>query len=374
MPEKTSSPLWSVRKRIVIVIALIYAMGAAFSAWSVVVHTQASAEAIEQILKRHILQNEASQFLEGFEKEHPVLSTLFASPIKKTLELPPPEESSHALNSEVPRLLRTVRLESSAAAWWSWILVTLSLTYLVAAALLEGGFTTRFVLFSLTIIGLVSFAIGVIAPAMIIWTAPSIPLGGGKLEFVLQHEIRGIGAIIKELLTSGHWVIGGFLLLFSIVTPLTKAGLTLFVTFSKSKELNFKIGEFLHTIGKWSMADVFVAGVLLALFALKSQEATKSIPCMGLYYFIGYCLLSMTTTELLMHSDAVAAGGKRLGKPEKKPGRGLTLGICAALACVIVGSGLYTAALYPLKGKARGAASSLPETLNDAHLGPPGKK
>ncbi len=142
----------------------------------------------------------------------------------------------------------------------------------------------------------------------------------GNLEFVLQEEVRGIAAIIRELFTSGHWVIGGFLLLFSILTPLTKASLTFFITASRNVPLNYKIGQILHSIGKWSMADVFVAGVILALFALKSQGATKSVPCLGLYYFIGYCLLSMTTTtELLMHSGAAArrtpeAGGKKTGR------------------------------------------------------------
>jgi uncharacterized paraquat-inducible protein A len=124
--------------------------------------------------------------------------------------------------------------------------------------------------------------IGVLAPAMVIWTTPSIPMESGNLSFVLQHQVRGIAAIIWELLTKGHWVVGGFLLLFSIITPLTKASLTFLATASHSKTLNFKISEFLHSIGKWSMADVFVAGVLLSLFALKAQEATKSIPCLGL--------------------------------------------------------------------------------------------
>src|SRR5262249_49220218 len=154
---------------------------------------------------------------------------------------------------------------------------------------------------ALTFVSVTFFVIGIFAPAMVIWTVPSIPMESGNLDFVLQHQVRGIAAIIWELLTKDHWVVGGFLLLFSILTPLTKASLTFFVTASHSKTLNFKIGELLHAIGKWSMADVFVAGVILSLYALKAQEATKSIPCLGLYYFIGYCLLSMTTTELLVH-------------------------------------------------------------------------
>jgi uncharacterized paraquat-inducible protein A len=130
----------------------------------------------------------------------------------------------------------------------------------------------------------------------------------------VQHQVRGIAAIIWDLLTGGHWVIGGFLLLFSIITPLTKISLTYLVTFSRSHSLNFKIGEFLHTIGRWSMADVFVAAVLLALYALKFQQATKSIPCLGLYYFIGYCLVSLSTTQLSQIHNQVLVSSAPVGE------------------------------------------------------------
>jgi len=191
----------------------------------------------------------------------------------------------------------------------------------------------------------------------------------GNLSFVLQHEVRGIAAIIKELLTSGHWIIGGFLLLFSILTPLTKALLTFFVTASRSKSLNFKIGQMLHTIGKWSMADVFVAGVLLALYALKAQEATKSIPCLGLYYFIGYCLLSLTTTELLVRSGLVSGNEKT---KEKKLGGRVIAGLFAAFLCFTLGSSLYTYQQYTLNTEQRVNSSSSPQKLNNADLVLPG--
>jgi paraquat-inducible protein A len=230
----------------------------------------------------------------------------------------------------------------------------------------ERSFTARAVLFSLTTVSLCFFIIGIIAPAMVIWTAPSIPLASGNLEFVLQHEVRGIAAVIWELLTGGHWIIGGFLLLFSIVTPMTKASLTFFITASRSKSLNFKIGEFLHTIGKWSMADVFVAAVLLALYALKFQEATKSIPCLGLYYFIGYCLLSLTTTELLVHSGATDMKEER--KAEWKLGRWAIGGLWIGAVCFVWGLSLYTYQQYTLNTKEPVNASGSPQKLNNADL------
>jgi len=315
------------------------------------------------------MKNEGSLAVDRYTSEHPILGALFGSPIEHELELPSHDESATALSSGVTHLLKTVRAESFVAAWWSWFLVSLSMFYVVVVIAMERSIRARAVLFSLNGISLILFFIGILAPAMVIWTAPTIPMESGNLSFVLQHEVRGIAAIIKELLTSGHWIIGGFLLLFSILTPLTKALLTFFVTASRSKSLNFKIGQMLHTIGKWSMADVFVAGVLLALYALKAQEATKSIPCLGLYYFIGYCLLSLTTTELLVRSGLVSGNEKT---KEKKLGGRVIAGLFAAFLCFTLGSSLYTYQQYTLNTEQRVNSSSSPQKLNNADLVLPG--
>ncbi|SDU12790.1 Paraquat-inducible protein A [Verrucomicrobium sp. GAS474] len=350
---------------------------ATVSAWSIIAHSQASTHAIEQILKLHNLQNEGSQALDQYTKHHPILGTFLASPARHTFELPTSEESSAALNSEVPHLVKTVGHEASAAAWWSCFFLNASLLYAIAVILLERSFTARWVLASLTGISVVFFMIGILAPAMIIWTAPSIPIEAGHLKFVLQHEVRGIAVIIRELFTSGHWVIGGFLFLFSILTPLTKAGLSFFVTASPSRELNRKIGHILHSIGKWSMADVFVAGVLLALYALKSQEATRSIPCIGLAYFIGYCLLSMTTAELLTHSEAAGGEFPEEKKLEKKGSPRLAIVLAIVAVCFAAGSISYTFAQYPLEnmgGKTQKPGIGLPQKLREADLTRPASK
>lgn len=39
------------------------------------------------------------------------------------------------------------------------------------------------------------------------------------------------------------------------------------------------------------------AAVLLACFTIKSAGGTQVIPFRGLYYFAGYCLVSMVTTS-----------------------------------------------------------------------------
>ena len=357
------------RERIIVLLSFLYFTAAIPSAWNIVTHTQSSTKTIEEILSTYNLKNEGEQAFDQYTHEHPILGMLFGSAVKNELKLPSQGESADALHSDVSHLIKTVRQESNIVAWWSWSLLSLSLFYAILMIALERSLTARSVIFSLVIISCTFFFIGIFAPAMVIWTAPSIPLETGKLNFVLQHEVRGIAAILWELITTGHWIIGGLLMLFSIVTPLTKIALTIFVTLSNSKPLNYKIGEFLHAIGKWSMADVFVAGVLLALYALKAQEATKSIPCLGLYYFIGYCLLSMTTTELLVHSGMVS---------EKDSTRRLELkviaGLFVGLFCFISVSSLYTYQQYSANIKEKIKSAPTPQGLDNSNLVLPAHK
>jgi hypothetical protein len=370
--DKTSWFSLFSRQGVLVALALLYAVGAIPSAYYIVDHTQASTKAIEHILMTYSMKNEGSLAIDRYADQHPFLGMLFASPIKHELELPSHDESASALSAGIRADLKEVRHESYIAAWWSCFFINFSLLYVITVIAVEGVFASRGALFALATISWALFAIGVIAPAMVIWTAPSIPMATGNLEFVLQHQVRGIAMIIWDLLTNGHWVIGGFLLLFSIITPLTKVSLTYFATASNSKELNFKIGQLLHTIGKWSMADVFVAAILLALYALKYQEATKSIPCLGLYYFIGYCMVSMTTTELLVQSGLVA------GNDPKKLERKIGPRSIALMFALLLGFGglssAYTYQQYTLNTKQNITPSATPQKLNNADLVLPAHK
>ena len=362
----------STRTTLLALLAALYAGVAAFSAWQVIRHTQDSTNQIDQLLATYNLQNEGEQALDQFTKKHWFLGGLFAGPIRQGFDLPGKAKSDEALHGDVPQELKQIREQASQAAWWSWFLLNVSLFYVVTAVAIERTFFARGVIFALTSTAMVSFVIGIFAPAMIIWTTPSIPMETGQLSFVLQHKVRGIAAVIWELLTTQHEIVGGFLLLFSIITPLTKGVLTYFITVSKSKELNHRIGTFLHSIGKWSMADVFVAGILLSIYALKAQQATKSAPCLGLYYFTGYCILSLSTTELLMHSGLVS--GNDVPKASGRIG-GRTISGLFVLALAFLGlSTAYTYQQYTENTHQGVHASSSPTSLNNADLVLPAHK
>lgn len=358
---------------ILALLAVAYLVAAGLAAGNMIKRATNSTNAIQKIFELYSMKNEGSQALERYNHEHPFLGFFIDSPARKEMKLPSAEESSEALHSEVPHYLKLVREESSQTAWWSNFFICLSVFYLALVLAFERSLTARGTLFALTCTSVGCFVIGILAPAMVIWTVPNIPMATGNLSFVIQHQVRGIAAIIWDLLTGGHYVIGGFLLLFSIVTPMTKAGLTFFVTISKNKQWNYRAGEFLHTIGKWSMADVFVAAVLLALYALKFQQATKSVPCIGLYYFIGYCLLSMTTTELLVHS-AEAAGQKAGGLWTKRLGVWFVGAVFAGAICFAGAASLYTYDQYTVNVEQAVKAPADPTKLNNSHLVLPAHK
>jgi len=355
-----------VRPRLVVIaLAVLFLGGAIPATWNIIAHTQASTDAIEKILVTYSMKNEGSVALDRYAHEHPFLGFFLASPARHELDLPSQAQAEDDLTSGVRELIENVRHQSDLAAWWSWGLLSLSLLYVLVTIALDRAFTTRAVLFALTSISVFCFIIGILAPAMVIWTAPTIPLETGPLSFVLQHQVRGIAAIIWELLTGGHYIIGGLLLAFSILTPITKALLTLFMAASRSRPLNHRLGQFLHTIGKWSMADVFVAAILLALYALKAQEATKSIPCLGLYYFIGYCLLALTTTQILVHSDVAAQSS---APSPRKLGLTLIGGLFIAFVCFASASGVYTYEQYTAYEHQPVHAPSSPQQLNNGSL------
>jgi paraquat-inducible protein A len=364
-PDKATTPFFSSRTFFALLFVL-YGIGAGLASYNIIDHTQASTTAIEKILETYNLKNEGAKTLQDYKQEHPILGMFISGPVGSEMKLPSADEANDALYGDVKHFLKTVRLEAHVAAWWSWFLLNLSLFYVVTVIAFARSFTSRATLFALSTVSLGFFFIGILAPAMVIWTAPTIPLETGNLEFVVQHQVRGIAAIIWDLLTAGHFIIGGFLLLFSIVTPLTKATLTYFASACQNRALNHRIGQFLHTIGKWSMADVFVAAVLLALYALKFQQATKSIPCLGLYYFIGYCLLSLTTTQFLTMSGITQAREEK--KPAGKVGAASVAVLFAVLIAFIAASTVYTYEQYTVNINEKISSSPYPTKLNNSDL------
>jgi len=322
--------------RLPIVLAILYLCLAGPSAWQVVRHTNASTNCLDQSFERNSIGNQGAQVAASFSKEHGIIGSLLTGYLQKKSALPTLQASSKAL-AEIPLLVERQAQEEAQASWWSWAFIGLSLLYLAVAALCGGAERMRAVLLALTAVSALAFAVGVMASALMIFTTIHDLFGKSP---VILHQVRSVYGVIASLFSSGHWVFGGFIALFSIATPVAKIALTLAAALTPSRALNAKVTRLLNAIGKWSMTDVFVGAVLLACFTIKSSGGTQAIPFRGLYYFAAYCLLSMVTTSLLARLN--------FGKFDAffDPEGQLRIPAIGEL----VGVGLFLAAVHSLKG------------------------
>ena len=90
-----------------------------------------------------------------------------------------------------------------------------------------------------------------------------------KVEFDASQESSILSGII-DLLSHGSWLVGGVVLLFSIVFPLTKIVLLLELSLlellhRRHKAITLRLMEHM---GKWSMMDVMLLAFLVMLVKL----------------------------------------------------------------------------------------------------------
>lgn len=127
-------------------------------------------------------------------------------------------------------------------------------------------------------------------------------------------------ATIEELWHDQRLFVAGLIFVFSVAIPLLKSLIVTFAYFSKSLQVESRLLRFVASIGKWSMADVFVVAVFLAILstnhadtvntqqfvifgfkiALDISTETLSAAGEGFYYFTAYCLLALVGTQFSM--------------------------------------------------------------------------
>jgi len=192
-----------------------------------------------------------------------------------------------------------------AAARFSWILFWLAIigiAYLIINVYIFREPT------SVLIIGLIGISflfllIGLIAPIMSFFVYGDIPVIG---RCIAKYESKGILSAAITLFTTGKWFVATLIVVFSVFTPITKLLLSIAAIKAPSPIIRNKAIGVIKAIGKWSMADVFVVGILLAIFSLQSgpgnSQGTDAQIGYGLYFFAGYCIFSLIVGHLLIHS------------------------------------------------------------------------
>jgi len=133
----------------------------------------------------------------------------------------------------------------------------------------------------------------------------------GQLE--VYSSTRSIWGTAEALAGNGYLPVALLIVLFSLVIPTLKLllqGVTLFIA---NGDLRSPLLRFNAAVSKWSMADVFVMGLLVAFLAGGAAEQSGEILMMqaslgpGFYYFLAYCLFSVAAGALLIERREVGS-------------------------------------------------------------------
>jgi uncharacterized paraquat-inducible protein A len=147
-------------------------------------------------------------------------------------------------------------------------------------------------------LSLVSLALlwpGLVEPVLTI--RATIEMFGTERE--LTNETRSVVGAIRSLHDSGNDFVAGLILLFSVLVPLTKAALLVPIFARRNSPVAYRLYRVVQTISKWSMADVFAVGMLIALLVAKGTANLSAVAGPGFYFFAAYCLVSNAAFQLL---------------------------------------------------------------------------
>jgi paraquat-inducible protein A len=135
---------------------------------------------------------------------------------------------------------------------------------------------------------------------------------------------------IQELWQDDRLLVALLIFAFSISIPVLKFILLSIAYANKNSRLEITVYKFISQIGKWSMADVFVVAIFLAVLSTNHAETaaqqqlalfgfkldfivsseTLSALGPGFYFFTGYCLLSLLGSSI--SSSSINAKTKKV--------------------------------------------------------------
>jgi len=157
---------------------------------------------------------------------------------------------------------------------------------------------------TMLLISSVALTVGLSAPILMIVTYKDIAVLG-KVVFLFQS--KGIITTIETLFTSGNIPVAIPLFLFSVMIPFLKTLIMGLALLGPGQSLASQSLCMIRRIGKWSMADVFVVALLLTYFTVNKDRLTNAEVQIGLYFFLGYVILSMIASLMLTHQENVSS-------------------------------------------------------------------
>lgn len=172
--------------------------------------------------------------------------------------------------------------------------------------------------FAINLFALFLFVPGILLPMFSLTMEMTAEVSGTNLSSMLIDKELSLINTIEELFQDDRILVALLILIFSICIPVIKTVLVSIAFLKREQVIEKKIIKFVASIGKWSMADVFVIAIFLAILSTNHAETTNaqqlalfgfklslnissetlSVVGQGFYYFTGYCLLSLLGTHL----------------------------------------------------------------------------
>lgn len=167
--------------------------------------------------------------------------------------------------------------------------------------------------FLLNVIAIGLFVPGILLPMFSLNMAMTADVSGAQLTNTLIDKNLSLLQTIQELWQDDRFLVAALIFAFSISIPVIKFILFTVAYTKKNAKLEATIYHIISSIGKWSMADVFVVAIFLAVLSTNHAETatqqqlhlfgfkldlivsseTLSALGPGFYYFTSYCLLSI---------------------------------------------------------------------------------
>ncbi len=212
-------------------------------------------------------------------------------------------------SDELQEIIKHKKLQQSygASAWLlTGIFFVLALPVIVLGYMLRSDWCDM--AYSMLGISIIALVIGLTTPILSVSAQQDLPVLG---ETVLQFQSKGIVSTIIGLKDTGSFWLALLLAFFSVVIPVAKTSLAAVTIFARSHKLTLKGLSWSKSIGKWSMADVFVVAVLVAFFSNGQDGLTQAEVQVGLCFFAGYVVLSLISTSIINHQLNVRTGNKQ---------------------------------------------------------------
>ncbi|MBK6950729.1 MAG: paraquat-inducible protein A [Crocinitomicaceae bacterium] len=116
----------------------------------------------------------------------------------------------------------------------------------------------------------------------------------GRMYYFYQN--KSVLELIKLLYTGGNFLVAICVIFFSIVFPLSKLFSSMIIFLNPGSKTSHKLAPAVIYLGKWSMADVFISAMFLAVFSFTNMNEgveTGSTTLIGMYFFLAFAILSI---------------------------------------------------------------------------------